>query len=322
MLQGRQGNPDKKSSILLRSYFRYIINLYDSFDLITQNEVQPRIRIKTHMENQFNIENQNVQQIGQNPIDPPTQILKQPKPNYWMFLAFLFAFLFIATLNRYIAMTKKPLINNKSNTNSSEIILVEKQENALSEEKMLSSEVTYDCKIRVKTDKGREFYLNTAYDTIDPNKSKCYQFLLNKISPSGNFLVYQSISGGIDSQLVVYTLNNRNNEGHNIGVFGTATIKDIGFLPGDKLVALMGIPEDFQTWGLFRLDLVKLYKDYPNNYGKDNVDMFTDIESDEKQTPLPNKNKDYNGFTIDTDKVRIDTVGPNVEFIEYNVSEL
>lgn len=275
------------------------------------------------MENQVNVGDQNTQQVGQNSMGQPAQVPEKPKINYWMFSTFLFAFLLIATLGWYVASAILPSIKNKPSTNNTETNLVEKQKDTSSGEKMLSSEVTYDCKIRVKTDKGREFYLNTAYESVDPNKSKCYQFLLNKISPSGNFLVYQSISGGLDSQLIVYSVINRNNEGHNIGVFGSATIKDIGFLPGDKLVALTGIPGDFQTWSLFRLDLMKLYKDYPDNYGKDNADMFTYTdESVEKRTPLLNKNKDYNGFTIGTDKVRVDTVGPKIEFVEYNIGDL
>ena len=279
--------------------------------------------LEVKMENQINVSDQNTQQIGQNPISQPALIQERPKTNYWMLSTFLFAFLFIATLGWYVANAILPSSKNKPSTNNTETNLVEKQKDTLSGEKMLSSEVTYDCRIRVKTDKGREFYLNTVYESVDPNKPKCYQFLLNKISPSGNFLVYQSISGGLDSQLIVYTVANRNNEGHNIGVFGSATIKDIGFLPGDKLVALMGIPGDFQTWSLFRLDLMKLYKDYPDNYGKDNVDMFTYTdESVEKRTSLLNKNKDYNGFTIGTDKVRVDTVGPKIEFVEYNIGDL
>lgn len=222
----------------------------------------------------------------------------------------------------YILNSKFSFTKNALFTNNSKPSRATRPKNPQYSEKMLSSEVTFDCKIRVKTSSGREFYLNTGYDSQDPNKSRCYQFLLNKISPSGNFLVYQSISGGLDSQLVVYRLQNIDNEPHNIGVFGSATIKDIGFLPGDILIALMGIPEDFQLWELFRINLMDLYRKYPNNYGTDNVDMFNDIESVSKQIALPNKNKDYIGFTIGSDVIRVETVGPNTEFVDFKIRDL
>jgi len=40
--------------------------------------------IEIHMENQINVSNQNAQQIGQNPVNQPEQILEKPKINYWM----------------------------------------------------------------------------------------------------------------------------------------------------------------------------------------------------------------------------------------------
>ena len=40
--------------------------------------------LERHMENQINIEDQNTQQIGQNPVNQPIQIPEKPKINYWM----------------------------------------------------------------------------------------------------------------------------------------------------------------------------------------------------------------------------------------------
>lgn len=241
---------------------------------------------------------------------------------FWKFSTIFFVFLFVAMIGWYFLNSKNSFTKNNLFTNYSNTSRTTSLKNPQNSEKMLSSEVTFDCKIRVKTNTGREFFLNSGYDSLDPNKPLCYQFLLNKISPTGNFLVYQSISGGLDSQLVVYNLRNINNEAHNIGVFGSATIRDIGFLTGDILIALIGIPEDFQSWGLFRLNLMDLYRKYPNNYGKDNVDVFTGIESVGRSIPLPDKNKNYSGFIIGSDTIRVDTVDPNVEFVEFKINDL
>lgn len=48
------------------------------------------------MENQMNVGNQNTQQIGQNPINQPTQVPEKPKVNFWMISTLSFALLFLA----------------------------------------------------------------------------------------------------------------------------------------------------------------------------------------------------------------------------------
>lgn len=49
------------------------------------------------MENQVNIDNQNSQQIGQNPIDQSTMIPKKPKINFWMISTLILFVILIAT---------------------------------------------------------------------------------------------------------------------------------------------------------------------------------------------------------------------------------
>src|SRR3989338_3885272 len=46
------------------------------------------------MENQTNISDQNIQQMGNNPVGQPVSIPEKPKLNYWMILTILFVFLF------------------------------------------------------------------------------------------------------------------------------------------------------------------------------------------------------------------------------------
>ncbi|MBI4058425.1 hypothetical protein HY408_01525 [Candidatus Gottesmanbacteria bacterium] len=277
---------------------------------------------ETDMEKQNNIGNLDNLQTGNNPVDPSVQNTEKLKTSYWIFSKFLFALLFITTVGWYALNSAQPPQEINPPISSPNSRASGKPGVSFGAEKMVSSEVTDRCQIRITTNQGREFYLNTAYETTDTNNSRCYQFLLNKISPSGDFLVYQDISGGVDSQLSVYTILNRNNEGHNLRVFGSATIKEIEFLPDDKLVALIGIAGDSQTWSLFSMDLAKLYEEYPKNYGKDNINLFTDTQSVEKLTNLPDKKKDYNWFTISFDTVRVETVSPEIEYVEYDIGDI
>jgi hypothetical protein len=70
-------------------------------------------------------------------------------------------------------------------------------------ERIISSEVTVeDCKIKVETTK-REIFLETNFLEADPQR-KCYQSLLNKVSPSGQYVVFEDVSGGIDSALRIF----------------------------------------------------------------------------------------------------------------------
>ena len=104
-------------------------------------------------------------------------------------------------------------------------------------EKIISSEITVDaCKIKVKTTKS-ELFLNTNFLEYNP-QTKCYQFVLNRVSQSGEYVVFQYISGGVDSMLKVYSLEH--NKTIQLDVFGTSDIFDISFLPDDRLVALYG----------------------------------------------------------------------------------
>lgn len=74
--------------------------------------------VEIHMENQMNVENQNTQQIGQNPINEPVLVPEKPKVNYWMistlvlFLALVFSGICILSLrNRATSLTNQPSIS-------------------------------------------------------------------------------------------------------------------------------------------------------------------------------------------------------------------
>jgi len=187
-------------------------------------------------------------------------------------------------------------------------------------EKITSSEITVEaCRIKVKTTK-REIFLNTNFLEFNP-QTKCYQFVLNRVSPSGKYVVYQDISGGIDSMLRVYSLEH--NDTIQLDVFGTSDIFDISFLPDDKLIALYGYKGISKEQYLKVFDLSGLFAAYPSNIDKQ-YKYFTDLTQYSKNITLPDIGKDYFSLSVSSDKINIyGTGGVNAGTLkEYTFDEL
>jgi hypothetical protein len=164
------------------------------------------------------------------------------------------------------------------------------------QEKIISSEVTYDCQIKVKTDK-KEFFLPT---NLDVEKIKCYQFVLSTVSPSGNFLAYEDISGGVDSMVWIYSLEE--DARLQLDVLGTSAIKDILFDKDDRLIVLNGYDEEMS----FRVyDIPGLFKGYPGNVDtRYNIFLDGDFMKYTKTHILP-KGYDFNRLKVDEDLLYI-----------------
>src|SRR3989344_5090534 len=64
--------------------------------------------IEIYMENKNNLDDQNTQQIGQNKVNPPTQIPEKLKVNYWMISTFALIAVLIAFAGYYIFSFQKP----------------------------------------------------------------------------------------------------------------------------------------------------------------------------------------------------------------------
>ena len=63
------------------------------------------------MENQVNIDNQNSQQIGQNPIVHPSVVTKRPKVNFWMISTFILSVILIATVIYAVNLKSRQIDN-------------------------------------------------------------------------------------------------------------------------------------------------------------------------------------------------------------------
>ncbi len=185
------------------------------------------------------------------------------------------------------------------------------------EEKIIASEATVDeCRVKVTTT-NKEFYLDTD---IDP-KVRCYQYLLNEVSPSGKFVVFEDLSGGVDSILRVYWL--AGDDTIRLDFFGTSKIFDIRFLPDDKLVVLYGYKGVYNEQYLKIFDLSGLFKNYPDNIHQQ-YKIFTDLSQHSKKIVLPPIGKDYFSLGVIGGKLKIyGTQGINAGALgEYEVGDL
>ena len=184
-------------------------------------------------------------------------------------------------------------------------------------EKIISSEITVEeCKIKVNTTKG-EVFLNTNFGP----QTKCYQFVLNRVSPSGKYVVFQDISGEGDSLLKVYSI--KHDDTLRLDVLGTSNIFDISFLPDDRLVALYGYKGISKEKYLKMFDLSGLFTSYPSNIDKQ-YKCFINLIPYSKNITLPNIGKDYFSLSASGSKLRIyGTGGVNAGILEeYNFNEL
>lgn len=187
-------------------------------------------------------------------------------------------------------------------------------------EKIISSEVTVEgCKIKVNTTKD-EVFLDTNFLEFNP-QTKCHQFVLNRVSPSGKYVVFQDISGGVDSMLQVYSLEH--DEVVQLDVFGTSDIFDISFLPDDKLIALYGYKGIYKEQYLKVFNLSGLFLAYPSNIDKQ-YKYFTNLAQNSKNITLPDIGKDYFSLLVSGGKLKIyGTGGVNAGVLkEYSFDEL
>lgn len=183
--------------------------------------------------------------------------------------------------------------------------------------KIISSEITVEgCKIKVTTTKG-EFFLNTSFGP----QTKCYQFVQNQVSSSGKYVVFQDLSGGIDSMLRVYSIEY--NDTIQLDVFGTSSIFYFSFLPDDKLVTLYGYKGIYKEQYLKVFDISGLFGSYPSNIDKQ-YKYFTNLNQYSKNITLPDIGKDYFDFSIADRKIKIyGTQGMGSEVLkEYTFDEL
>ena len=178
-------------------------------------------------------------------------------------------------------------------------------------EKIIKVEqVPNQCKIKIITSEKELFSETNLY-----RSGVICQSLLTSISPSGQFLAYQDVSGGVDSMVGIYWV--KDNSNFVLGIYGTAQIFDFLFLPDDKLAVLYGYKGIYDQQYLVTYDVAGLFKTYPAGLHP-SYKMFTNLDKYSLIITLPNVKKDYQKLFVTGQKLRIkDSQGKVLQ--EYDV---
>lgn len=196
------------------------------------------------------------------------------------------------------------VVENKEDNNGDNNFPQQTSDIEQEEDLIISSEAMVDdCRIRITTDK-KIFFLDTNADQRTfPEYKNCKDFLINKLSPSGKFSVFQDqIKGEIILETKIYSLEK--NKIFQLDVNGTSEIFDMLFLADDKLIVLYGVAGAYNDQYLKIYDLTGIFKNYLKSVNKEE-DGFIDINQYLKKIILPNIGKDYVGLSITEDELII-----------------
>lgn len=168
-------------------------------------------------------------------------------------------------------------------------------------EKIIKVEqVPNQCKIKIITSEKELFSETNLY-----RSGVICQSFLTSISPSGQFLAYQDLSGGVDSMVGIYWV--KENSNFVLGIYGTAQIFDFLFLPGDKLAVLYGYKGIYDQQYLVTYNVAGLFKTYPTGLHP-SYKMFTNLDKYSKVINLPDLGNDYLRLTVfNNKKLRVHT---------------
>ncbi len=171
--------------------------------------------------------------------------------------------------------------------------------------KITAAEMTSDCRVKV-TAGEKVTFLKTGMMGI---VTTCTVGAVGEISPSGYFLAYSDMSGGVDSVLKLYSA--KHDEAFTLGVFGTSEIFDTLFLPNEKLAMLGGYPGLPAEQTLTLYDIPKIIQKIPGNL--DEYHYIRLSAGDTKQLPLPKSTQDFDRFSLTTDTLQV--LGKNSEVL-------
>jgi len=126
--------------------------------------------------------------------------------------------------------------------------------------KIVAADFTENCQILIKTTNNKDYTIHTGYE--DAGAGRCYQYAQLRISPFGQYIAYEDISGGIDSKISLYVL--LHDKSYGLGVYGTSNIFGIEFLPDDRLIVYNGF-KDTQPpeQNLAILNIAEMVKELP-----------------------------------------------------------
>ncbi len=185
-----------------------------------------------------------------------------------------------------------------------------------SNEKIISAYLDKNCKITV-TSSEKDYELVTGL--AGGMNFKCKPLTIGETSPSGKYLAYEDVSGGIDSVMALFSLDYGRSV--TLGVWGTSTIMDYTFLPDDKLIAINGYPDIFDEQWLSVFELPKIFSDFSNNFNEEYY-YFSPSNPTYKYTiQLPNVGETHRKISFSNDMVQTKSENGKL-LVQYNLDEI
>jgi hypothetical protein len=183
-------------------------------------------------------------------------------------------------------------------------------------EKITSAYLSDDCKITVASS---EKNYEVATGLAGGMSFKCIPSSIGKISPSGKFLAYEDVSGGIDSVMALFTIEYGRNV--TLGVWGTSTIMDYIFLPDDRFITINGYPDIFDEQWLSVFELPKIFSDFSNNFNEEYFYLSPSNPTYKYTIQLPNVGETHRKISFLNDMVQTKSENGNL-LVQYNLDKI
>lgn len=168
--------------------------------------------------------------------------------------------------------------------------------NQISSVKIASSEYS----LRVTTTSGDHLIDINGLGIKNP---PCLQNPKYRISDSKTYMAFQDISGGIDSMIRIYSA--QQNEAVQLDVYGTSSIFDFVFLPGDYLAVMSGYPNILEEQYLTIYNIPGLYKNYPAGLHPEYKAFTTALNGNKRSVEIPTLTERVNNFRVTNDRLEI-----------------
>lgn len=156
------------------------------------------------------------------------------------------------------------------------------------------------CNVSVTSTDGNT-YIVGKLSSLGGSENNCIKNPEFSISESGQYLIFEDISGGIDLAIKIFSTETKVLD--TLDVLGTSSLLAAEFLYNDKLViynGYKGIPDE-QWVNVY--DIPKIYQDYKNNVTEYGYLEFND--STLKRLEIKPENASYFEITSDREKLTI-----------------
>lgn len=155
-------------------------------------------------------------------------------------------------------------------------------------EAILAAYWTPECEISVKTNR-REFKLASNLYSDNSKCANSSSFYVG-VSPNGKFLAYEDLSGGVDPQVRLYSLDKTKRfMGDVVVTYGPSAYLNMLFLPNGKLALVSGDSAE-EKYSINIINVEGLYTVYPNNIDEENY-YFSGISDFSKIVAIDTKLK-------------------------------